>query len=324
MKFGMGTLPNFLRTSSNMKLSVIESWLKKNKISYQLYNPNYDLEVSPGSFKNKINFGFYHISKGFNSDISDINNSIFFCEENIETTCTKIILKNAQLVQYKLLSDFYIEPSHEIHATAIIHSEALIGKNVNVGPYSVIGKCEIADNVNIQSHVVIYDKTKIESGVFIDSNSNIGPAGLVWVWDEEGNRVNQPQTGGVHIYKNCHIGTDITIVRGSFSEDTIVGEGTVMAHGTKIGHSSIIGRFVHMANNVSIAGNTTLGDRSFFGSGAVVPPNIRIPKNTIVGAGAVVNKNFNEEHLTLVGVPAKILYTENYKIKSNGTPLPFK
>ena len=52
-----------------------------------------------------------------------------------------------------------------IHQTAIIDKKAKISKNVEIGPYSVIGpEVEIGENTIIQSHVSIFGNTKIGDG----------------------------------------------------------------------------------------------------------------------------------------------------------------
>lgn len=307
-----------------MKLSAILQHLREQNIDFSILNSNDDLSVFPANFKKIISNGLYHITHGVDFDFKKIKDSVIVTDKAFETDNTLIIVDHPQLVHYRLTNLFEKTSPRSIHPTAIIDPEAEIGENVNIGPYSIIGKCIIKDHVYIASHVVIHDKVFIDSHSYIDSQSVIGPEGLAWVWDKEGNRVKQSQLGGVIIEKNCHLATDITIVRGSLAEDTIVGEGTVIAHGSKIGHGTKIGKHVHMANNVSIAGNTTLGDRSFYGSGCVIPPNIKIGANNIVGAGAVVNKSFEKEYLTLVGVPAKVLRENSHLVKAKGTPTPFK
>lgn len=308
----------------NVSLQQIEDYLKKTGINYELKNHGDLNNLRPANFLNKIESGLYHVSKGFKGSLDDIFNSVIITEKWLETTNVEILVEQAQLTHYKLLSLFDLKEEHTIHPTAIIHEGARIGENVNIGAYSVIGACVIEDNVNIQKHVVIEDNVLIKKGVFIDSNSCLGQKGIVWIWDKDGKRINQPQLGGVVIEEDVHLSTDVTIVRGSLSENTRVGKGSVLAHGTKIGHGASIGEEVHMANNVSLAGNTKIGDRCYLGSGSVIPSNITLPKNTIVGASAMVTKNFEEEYCTLVGVPAKILYKENYNKKGRGTPTPFK
>lgn len=300
--------------------------LRAEGIAFELINPNESLKVIPANFKNVIRNGFYHITSGYNGDMSSIESSIVLSDIEVQLgdTNTVILVRDPQLIHY-LLCQLYVEDKKaEIHPTVIINERAQIGNNVNIGAFSVIGECILEDNVWIESNVVIHDNAVIKHETFIDSHCSIGPAGIAWVWNEKGERVKQPQFGGVVIEENCHICTDVTIVRGSMSENTTIGRGTVIAHGSKIGHGSKVGRYVHMANNVSIAGNTTLGNRSFYGSGAIVPPNISIPDNCIVGAGAVVNKTFHGEYLTLVGVPAKVLRNNSHEVKAKGAPIPYK
>jgi len=307
-----------------VSLHQIEEFLNRASIQYELRNPRHLEDLKPANFLNKIEHGFYHVSSGYNGSLNGINNSVIITEKWLDTENVEILVEQAQLTHYKVLSLFEENIPHEIHPTAIIDKNAIIGKNVNIGAYSVIGDCVIEDNVNIQKHVILESKVIIKQGSFIDSNSCLGQKGLVWIWDKDGKRINQPQLGGVIIEEDVHLSTDVTIVRGSLSEYTRVGRGSVLAHGTKIGHGANIGKEVHMANNVSLAGNTKIGDRCYLGSGSVIPSNITLPRNTIVGASAMVTKNYQEEYCTLVGVPAKILYKENYNKKGRGTPTPFK
>jgi UDP-3-O-[3-hydroxymyristoyl] glucosamine N-acyltransferase len=310
--------------SLKLTLQSILDFLEKIGVDYQLFNPNYKIKVRPAGLYNVINNGLYHFSSEFKGNIPSVQESIFISSRSLNSDNVEILVENPQLLFYQLTNLFEeIEPNR-IHETAIIHPEAEIGDNVNIGPYSCVGKCQIGNNVNIQKHVVIESNVVIGDNSFVDSNSCLGQSGIVWVWNDKGERVSQSQLGGVIIEENCHLGTDVTVVRGSLSENTTIGSNSVIAHGTKIGHSAQVGKMVHMANNVSLAGNTTIGERTYLGSGSVIPSNIKVPANTVVGASALVNKNFNEEYCTLVGVPAKVLYKKNYNRKGRGTPLPYK
>lgn len=310
-----------------MVLSNILEILKNNNIEFVLisnHSISNDLSFRPASLKNIIDNGIYFIQiekTNFNTDIKD---SIIITNQILKSGNHEIIVDNPQLVHYKLTQCFVGVKAVGIHPTAIISEKAIIGKDVSIGPFSVIGNCVIGDRVCIKNHVVIEDNVTINNDCFIDSNSVIGAGGLAWIWDADGTRIMQPQLGGVVIEENCLIATDVTIVRGSLSENTRIGSCTVIAHGTKIGHGSQIGTNIHMANNVSLAGNAIIGDFSFLGSGSVVSSNIKIPHHTIVGAGALVNKNFEEEYITIAGVPACIIKRENFKDKPNGAPKPFK
>lgn len=282
------------------------------------------------SIKKKIDQGIYYLVVCSEELLADIKDSMI-----ITTKTTKlpednssnnifVLVDNPQLAHYKLSA--LLEPAivPGIHPTAIIDPEAQIDPNVHIGPFCIIGKCVLEEGVQIMGLTKIFDNSIIKKNTIIESNCSIGAKGMAWIWDEHGKRIRQPQLGGVIIEEDCYLGTDITVVRGSMSEDSIIGAGTVIAHGTKIGHGTQVGKNVHMANNVSIAGNAIISERAFLGSACVVSPGIKISSNTIVGAGAVVNKNFEEEYLTIAGIPAKILKRKNYLSKPKGSPNTFR
>ncbi len=222
---------------------------------------------------------------------------------------------DVQQAYYQFLN--YVFPqtsSGTIAPTAIIHPKAKIGKNIEIGHYSIIEECEIGDHVKIGSHCKIHNGTKIGQNTTIEDFSDIGTRGIAWVWDEQSNtKVVQPQLGGVEIGKNCILASNSIIVRGSLNEKTKVGNHTFFAPGCRIGHGTIIGNFTHLANNVITGGNTKIGNECFIGSGVSFRPKTKIHNNTIVGTGSVVIKNTNKEHTTIVGIPAK-------EIETNKTP----
>lgn len=310
-----------------MQLDEIIKLLEENSLAYSLHvndKLNREINFIPASLKNIIPNGFYYIQDAKAGINEAITESLLITNVCIETSNHIIVVDNPQLVHYKLLQHLHPEHPVGIHPTAIISPNAQIAKSVSIGPYCIIGNCVIGEHVCLRNQVVIEDNVTIHEHSYIDSQCVIGAAGLAWIWDDNGERIMQPQLGGVIIEANCLLATDITVVRGSLSENTRIGEGTVIAHGTKIGHGTQIGTNVHMANNVSLAGNAVIGDHSFLGSACVVSSNIEIPNHTIVGAGAVVSKNFKKEYLTLAGVPAIIIKENNYESKPNGVPKPFK
>jgi len=232
--------------------------------------------------------GIYFV-EGAPGPAGAIRDSLVLCRaaDGFDVSNTLLVVAEPQLAFYKLMRHFYAAPpavASEIHPTAIIDPRAVIGAGVTIGPYSVIGDC------------------------VIERGTCIGPH----------ERIVQPQIGGCIIEARCFIGTNVTVVRGSVNESTIIGEGTLLAHGTKIGHGCNVGKQNHFANSVSLAGNVTTGDRCFFGSGCIVRPMIRLTMDIIVGAGAVVVNDVDVPHSLLVGVPAVIKPRD--KSRHNGVP----
>jgi len=261
------------------------------------------------SIKKIEDIGLYYLTADVQGNFAEIKKSIIIADQiipNLENCNSFIVVNDPQLAFYKLCRSFFKDiKACGIHSTAIIHQKAKIDPNVYIGPYSIIGKCIINRGTNIHPHVVIYDNSVIGENVTIEAGSYIGATGVAWAWDKSGERIIQPQIGGVKIGDDCFIGTNVTIVRGSVNENVEIGHHTLISHGTKIGHGVKIGPYCHFANNVSIAGSVTIGERCFLGSAAVVSSNIRLSENIIVGAGAVVVNNFNESGIVITGVPAK-------------------
>jgi UDP-3-O-[3-hydroxymyristoyl] glucosamine N-acyltransferase len=252
-----------------------------------------------------------------------IADSLVICStfEGFHESNALVRVAHPQLAYYKLMRLLFPlrRDAASIHPTAIVDEAAQIEPEVEIGPYCVVGKSELRRGVRLASHVVIMDGCVVGENTVIESQSTIGASGVAWVWDPEtGERVVQPQIGGVRIGRNCFLGSDISVVRGSISEDTVIGDGTVVAHGTKIGHGCTVGPLNHFANNVSLAGNVVTGQRCFFGSGSVVRPMAQLCDDTTVGAGAVVVNNVTEAGLVLMGVPAQAV--KSAKTKLSGVP----
>lgn len=230
-------------------------------------------------------------------------------EQALSNVACRIEVAHPQLAYYRLMAHFFAPPplpGSRIHASAIVDPRARLGADVQIGPYCVIGDCEIGDGVQLDSHVVVKDGSSIGHRVRIEAHSTIGATGVAWLWDPQtGERVMQPQIGGTRIGNDCFLGTDITVVRGSVNEVTSLGDGCVVAHGTKIGHGCVIGAEVHFANNVSIAGNCRIGDRAFLSAASVLRPRVQLARGVTVGAGAVVTKDVGEEGVVVSGVPAR-------------------
>jgi UDP-3-O-[3-hydroxymyristoyl] glucosamine N-acyltransferase len=228
-----------------------------------------------------------------------------------------------QLAFYALMRELVARPQPRgVHPTAIVDPDAEIASDAWIGPYCVIeAGVVIGPGCMLDSHVVLKTDTIMGSNVVIEPHSTVGATGVAWTWDAGGTRrIVQPQTGGVRIGDGVFLGSDVTVVRGSVNENTEIGDSSVVAHGTKIGHGCRIGRLVHMANNVSMAGNVDAGDRTFFGSGCVVHPRVRIANGVVIGAGAVVNRDVEEACTIMGAVTARKVGIHDKRVR--GVPAP--
>lgn len=302
-----------------IKFTQITNFFDEKGILYSLKGHNNFDEYKICSLLFPEEKGFYFLEEGYSDE--NILDSLILTHWNFETVNNNAILRikeSPQIIYYELLNHYFKEVSTgKICNTAIIHKDAIIGENVQIDSYTVIGKCEIGANSIIKGNCVLTDMSQIGKNTIIEPNCTIGATGIAWVWNKDGERVKLPQIGGVSIGDSCTIGANSVIVKGSLNERTVIGNNSVFAPGAKVGHGSQIGCNVHFANNVVLGGNTTIGENSFIGSGAVFRSKTLIHPNTIVAAGAVVIHNTRAENLTLIGVPAQ----ENIsKSKLSGVP----
>jgi UDP-3-O-[3-hydroxymyristoyl] glucosamine N-acyltransferase len=288
--------------------SIIEK-IKSKNISIDVEGPQKTIEKMAAIALQVENSLCYYVGNN-SDDLAGIKSSIIICKPGLkldpDLNNTYIFTEHPQVVFYYVSSLFEEKTKPLINSQAIIDKNAQIEKGVSIGAFCVIQECRVGKNVIIESGVKIQKGTVIGNDVHIQSGTVIGAVGIMWAWDSNGNKVPCAQTGNVIIEDNVVIGSNITIVRGSFSnKPTIIGGGTMISHGTMIGHGVVVGAQNHFANNVALAGEVSTGKNCFFGSGAVVRPHIVIAASTIIGAGAVVVKDFLGEGQVLLGNPAR-------------------
>jgi UDP-3-O-[3-hydroxymyristoyl] glucosamine N-acyltransferase len=315
-----------MQASTPVRLSEIIEFLNTANIEFTLSTEvKEDLTFEFASMFAPVSHGFYFfLGDQFHFEVDHILLLVHRDKQTICSAPTHHIISidaNPQTVYYSLLSALHGDRSNgTISEHSIIHSEAIIGKNVQIDPFCTIGKATIGDNAIIRANTTIHDNTIIGEYTRIESGSVIGAQGVAWSWNEDQTqKIIQPQLGGTNIGAHSFLGAQTVIVRGSVNEHTSIGHHTMLAPGCRIGHGTRIGNYVHFANSVITGGNTVIGDYSFIGSAAVFRPKVVLHEETIVGAGAVVTKNTTEPGKTLIGVPAKESTT---KANPSGMPKP--
>ena len=164
-----------------------------------------------------------------------------------------------------------------IHQTAIIDKKAKISKNVEIGPYSVIGpEVEIGENTVIQSHVSIFGNTKIGDGnkiyPFVSINE---PQDLKY----------RGETTNLIIGNNNRFREYVTINPGTVSGGgkTIIGNNCLFMISSHIAHDCKVGNNVIIANNVPLGGHAIIEDNVVIGGNSAVQQFTRIGKMAMIG-----------------------------------------
>lgn len=253
------------------------------------------------------------------------NASAVITSRDIEKASKPIIrTDNPSLAFVKAVS--FIVPSEAkypsgIHATARIGENVRLGKDVAIGPYTVIednvsvgdktviyphcyigtksaiGACTlIYSNVSIREDITIGKRVVIHSGTVIGSDG----FGFITV---EGVHHKIPQVGTVVIEDDVEIGSNVSIDRARFDK-TIIGQGTKIDNLVHLAHNVIVGKNCFIVAQVGVSGSTEIGNNVILAGQVGVVGHIKIGDNAIVMAQSGVSKSI-PEGTTVWGYPAK-------------------
>ena len=193
------------------------------------------------------------------------------------------------------------EENNSIRAHSTIGDNCLLGKDIQIGSNVTVG-----DNVVIGSNTVIHSNVTIESNVKIGANcvffsgSRIGTDGFGYAPDDDGGWAKIPQTGGVIIEDNVHIGANTTIDCGAI-DNTIIKTGVKIDNLVHIAHNCVIGENTIIAAMAGFAGSSKIGKACMIGGGARIGPNITIADRTVISPTTPIARSIKKEGQRFTG-----------------------
>ncbi|WP_298623247.1 UDP-3-O-(3-hydroxymyristoyl)glucosamine N-acyltransferase [uncultured Legionella sp.] len=198
-----------------------------------------------------------------------------------------------------------------VHQTALVHQTAQLGKNVSIGPFSVIGECVRVDdgvtigaNCRIETSVAVGANSKINSGVtihsgsrlganvFINSGSVIGASPFNYI-KQHGTWEQGPDVGGVFISNGVHIGANSVIDRGSLG-DTFIAERVCVDNLVQIAHDVCIERDSAIAGCAAIGAHAHIGADCIIGGAACIAAFVRLADDVVITGMTTVNKSISK------------------------------
>lgn len=173
-----------------------------------------------------------------------------------------------------------------IHPQAIVDPGAKLGKNVHIGPFSIVGAgVEIDDETWIGPHVVINGLTRIGKKNKIYQFSSIGEAPQHLGYKGEPTRLEIGDRNIIREYCTFNRGT---VVGGSITR--LGHDNFIMAY-CHLAHDCQVGNYTIFANCASLAGHVTVGDYAILGGFTLVHQFCRVGAHCITGLGAVAYKD---------------------------------
>jgi UDP-N-acetylglucosamine acyltransferase len=166
----------------------------------------------------------------------------------------------------------------KIHASAIIEDGAVLGADVEIGPYSLVGsRVRLGDGVRIASHVVLLGVTQLGARCVVHPHAVLGGGPQY--------RGDSGQETRLVVGPDTVIREHVTMNGGSVKGGglTEVGaNGYFMAY-SHVAHDCRVGNDVSFANGVALGGHVTIGDGVNIGGLSAVQQYGRIGRGAFVG-----------------------------------------
>ena len=207
-----------------------------------------------------------------------------------------------------------------IHKTSIINKNAKISKNVEIGPYCIIGSnVEIGEGTILHSHVNVVGNTKIGKNNIFFPFTSIGTPPQDLKYKGEVNSLVIGDNNKFREYVNINPGTSAggTITR--------LGNNNLLMVYCHVAHDCNLGNNIVLANNVQVGGHVTIEDSAIVGGSCAIHQFSRIGHLSMIGGmtgvlsdvipfGLSLGNRNNLVGLNLIGLRRAKISNENIKL----------
>lgn len=171
-----------------------------------------------------------------------------------------------------------------IHSTAIIQPGAVLGVDVRIGPYCVVGpEVTLGDRVELTSHVVVSGNTSIGADTRIYPFASIGGEPQDLKFKGEHSRLLIGERCQIREYVTVHPGTEGGGMETRIGNDCLLMTSSHVAHDCQIGNHVVINAYV------GIAGHCRIDDYVAFGGLCGVHQRVRIGEHAFIGAHSMID-----------------------------------
>lgn len=172
---------------------------------------------------------------------------------------------------------------NNIHKTAIIEDGAIIGNNVKIGAYTIVGaQVTIGDGTTVGSHTFIDGKTTIGKENKIFSHAVIGTIPQDLKFDGEETELIIGDNNTIREHTLLNTGT----AGGGYK--TIIGNGCLLMGHVHIGHDCILKNNIVVANSCAIAGHVEIDSNCVIGGMSAIHQFCKIGEQAMIGGGSIL------------------------------------
>ncbi len=204
-----------------------------------------------------------------------------------------------------------------IHPTAIIHPDAQLAGDVEVGPYSIIEA-----GVQIGAGTIIGPHCVINSGVIMGANNHCYSGAQIGSSPQDlkhlPGAVGKTIIGDGNMFREFVTVSSSTVYRTDDTERfTSIGHGCLLMSCTHVAHDCHLGDGVIMANGAVLAGHVTIQDRAILGGLVGVHQFTIIGKLSFIGGMTRVNKDILP-YMIVEGAPPRCFGPNTVGLERNG------
>lgn len=173
-----------------------------------------------------------------------------------------------------------------IHATAVVDSEAEISESAVIGPYCVIGaNVSIGDEVSLQSHVVVDGHTRIGAKTTVHPFVSLGLPPQHARYKGEPSKLEIGANNTIREHVTMHPGTE----HGRMA--TTIGDNCLFMVGSHVAHDCIVANDVILTNSVALGGHVVVDEFAIIGGLSGIHQYVRVGKHSMIGGCSAVESD---------------------------------
>jgi len=234
----------------------------------------------------------------------------------------RLLVADPQLAFAFLLELFQprVQPWPGIHPTAVMDQTVVLGADVSIGPYAVIGSgTRIGDRTEIHAAAIIYphvsigsdcllytqcvirEQVEIGDRVIVHPGVVLGADGFGFARDAKGVPIKIPQKGCLKIGNDCEIGANSCIDRSTL-EETVLSDHVKLDNLVQIGHNVRVGQRTMISAQTGISGSARIGADILMGGQVGIGDHLEIADGVMIAGKTGVTGSIKKK-MTVSGYP---------------------